>query len=63
MGWKTVGAVLQAIVVASLLWVGTKTADSAEKIAGLTAQVQALEKQVARMQNAEDRRLERDAHR
>lgn len=59
---KMTGAILQALVIAALLWVGNKTADSAEKIAGLTSQVQALEKQVARIQNSEDRRLEHDAH-
>lgn len=58
---KLMGAVLQALIVAVLLWVGNKTSDSAEKIVGLSAQVQALEKQVARIQNSEDRRLEHDA--
>lgn len=59
---RTIGAILQAIVVAALLWVGSKTADSAEKLASLTAQVQALEKQVFRIQNAEDRRQEQATH-
>lgn len=48
-------AVLQAIIISSLLWVGNKTAESAEKVAALAVQVQGLEKQVKRIQDKEDR--------
>lgn len=53
---RIMSGILQGLVIAALMWVGNKTADSAEKVAGLTAQVQALEKQVGRIQNAEDAR-------
>lgn len=57
---KIVGGVLQALVVLALSWVGSETVDNGKKIAAMLAQVQALEKQVARIQNTEDRRAERD---
>lgn len=57
---RIVGGVLQALVVAVLSWVGFETVDNGKKIAGLGAQVQALEKQVYRIQNAEDARKKED---
>lgn len=57
---KIVGGILQALVVLALSWVGSETVDNGKKIAALVSQVQALEKQVFRIQNAEDRRSERE---
>lgn len=50
-------SIVQAIVVALLVWVGTTIVNMSEKVAGLSSQVQALEKQVGRIQNSEDRRV------
>lgn len=58
---KIIGGILQALVVLALSWVGNETVDNGKKIAYMTSQVQALEKQVGRIQNAEDRRTERES--
>lgn len=54
-----VHACIQAVLVAVLLWVGNKTAETAEKVAALSAQVVALEWQIKRVETRQDQNAAR----